>query len=60
MSPALWIGIAAAGAIGVWFALSFNRFVSQRHLIKNSWSNVATELHRRYDLIPNLVNTVRG
>jgi len=40
--------------------LSYNRFVSQKQYIENSWSNVDTELRRRYDLIPNLVETVRG
>ena len=40
--------------------LSYNRFVSQRQLIDNSWANVDTELKRRYDLIPNLVETVKG
>jgi LemA protein len=40
--------------------LSYNRFVSQRQLIANSWANVDTELRRRYDLIPNLVETVKG
>jgi LemA protein len=42
------------------FAASFNRFISQRHFIRNTWANVDTELKRRYDLIPNLVETVRG
>jgi LemA protein len=40
--------------------LSYNRFVQQRQLIESSWSNVDTELRRRYDLIPNLVETVKG
>lgn len=40
--------------------VSYNRFVNQRNLIHNSWSNIDTELKRRYDLIPNLVETVRG
>jgi LemA protein len=39
---------------------SYNRFVRQRNLIDNSWSNIDTELKRRYDLIPNLVETVKG
>jgi len=39
---------------------SYNRFVSQRNLIKDAWANIDTELRRRYDLIPNLVETVRG
>ncbi len=40
--------------------LSYNRFVRQRQLIDNAWANVETELRRRYDLIPNLVETVKG
>jgi LemA protein len=56
----IWIAIGAAAVLALWFALSFNRFVSQRQLLENSWSNVDTELRRRYDLIPNLVETVRG
>lgn len=40
--------------------VSYNRFVSQRNLIRDAWANIDTELRRRYDLIPNLVETVRG
>jgi LemA protein len=56
----------AAAALGIVLVivlaalLSFNRFVRQRQLIDNSWSNVDTELKRRYDLIPSLVATVKG
>jgi LemA protein len=53
----------AAGVVGVLliaFGVSYDRFVRQRNLIKNSWANLDTELRRRYDLIPNLVNTVKG
>ena len=59
MSPLLVIGAVAAVAVG-WAVVSFNRFISQRQLIDNSWSNVETELSRRHDLVPNLVETVRG
>lgn len=59
MSPLMVVGIVA-GLVVAWAVLSFNRFVSQRNLIGNSWSNVETELRRRYDLIPNLVETVGG
>ena len=55
--------IIAAGVIGsvvVAFAVSYNRFVDERQTITSSWSNLDTELHRRYDLIPNLVDAVRG
>jgi LemA protein len=46
--------------VGAWALLSYNRFVRQRQLIDNAWSNVDTELKRRYELIPNLVATVKG
>src|SRR3989442_11635209 len=41
-------------------AISYNRFVNQRQLIRNAFANIDTELRRRYDLIPNLVETVKG
>lgn len=40
--------------------LAYNRFVSQRALIANSWADIDSELKRRHDLIPNLVATVKG
>ncbi len=55
-----WVLLAAAGLLIGWLLLSYNRFVRQRNLIRDSWSNVETELQRRYDLIPNLVEAVRG
>lgn len=38
----------------------FNKFVSNRNLVKDAWSNIDVALKRRHDLIPNLVNTVKG
>lgn len=46
--------------LGGWWIAVYNRLVKLRQLIVNSWSNVETELKRRYDLIPNLVETVKG
>ena len=40
--------------------VSYNRFVAGRNAVQNSWADVDTELKRRYDLVPNLVNTVQG
>jgi LemA protein len=56
----LWIVLGVVVLIGIALALSYNRFVSQRQLIKNAFANIDTELRRRYDLIPNLVETVKG
>lgn len=41
-------------------AMAYNRFVAQRQLIRESWSGINSELERRYELIPNLVETVKG
>ena len=56
----VWILLGLAVLLLLWGVFSYNRFVSQRNLIKDAWSNIATELQRRYDLIPNLVETVKG
>jgi len=44
----------------VWVIVQYNWLISLRNYISESWSNVDTELKRRYDLIPNLVATVKG
>jgi LemA protein len=56
----LWIVLGVVVLIGLGLILSYNRFVSQRNLIRNSFANIDTELRRRYDLIPNLIETVKG
>ena len=56
----LWVLLAIAVVLAIIGVVSYNRFVSQRQLIKDAWANIDTELRRRYDLIPNLVETVRG
>jgi LemA protein len=55
-----WIIAIALGAVLGAVVLSFNRFVKQRATTDNSWANVESELQRRHDLIPNLVETVKG
>jgi LemA protein len=44
----------------IWLAVTYNTFVRLQKFCDESWSNIDTELKRRYDLIPNLVNTVKG
>jgi LemA protein len=57
---ALWIIVAVIVLVGVALVVSYNRFVSQRNLVAESWRQIDVELHRRHDLIPNLVETVKG
>ena len=45
---------------GIWWAVIYNRFVRLRQHLQESWSDIDVELKRRHDLIPNLVETVRG
>ena len=56
--PAIIIGILLIPAIFV--LVNYNQLVGLRRYIQNAWSNIDTELQRRYDLIPNLVATVKG
>jgi len=57
---AVYVIIGLIVLAGISLALSYNRFVSQRQLIRNAFANIDTELRRRYDLIPNLVETVKA
>ncbi|MBK9179083.1 MAG: LemA family protein [Acidimicrobiales bacterium] len=56
----VWVALGVALLALLVVTLSYNRFVHQRQLIRNAWADVDTELRRRYDLIPNLVQTVKG
>ena len=56
----LWIVIAVVVVLAIAFIASYNRFVRQRNLVQESWRQVDVELNRRHDLIPNLVETVKG
>ncbi len=56
------IGIILLLAISFYgfFKGTYNRFVSMDEAVKSSWAQVENQLQRRYDLIPNLVETVKG
>ena len=59
--PVLLIAVAAVVLLPiVYVVLTFNTLVALRNHIRDAWSNIDTELKRRYDLIPNLVATVKG
>jgi LemA protein len=60
MGAAVWIVIAVAVLVVLWAVFAFNRLVSLRNRVDNGWSQIDVQLRRRYDLIPNLVETVQG
>jgi len=51
---------ALAVLLVVWFATIYNSFISLRNRSEEAWADIEVQLKRRYDLIPNLVNTVKG
>ena len=59
MSP-LIISVAVLVIFGLWLAGAYNGLVRSRNRVKEAWSDIDIQLKRRYDLIPNLVETVKG
>jgi len=60
MSVFLWIGIGTAVLVAAAFFSYYNRFAILSNRIKNSLSQINVQLKRRADLIPNLIETVKG
>jgi LemA protein len=57
---ALWIILGIIVLLLIWIISMYNGFVKARIKIDNSWSDINVFLKKRFDLIPNLVNTVKG
>ena len=58
MKKWIWIGVAAV--VVIFFYATYNGFVNKEEGVKTAWANVETQYQRRADLIPNLVETVKG
>ena len=56
----LWIIIAIVAVLIIWIVADFNRLVTSKTRADEAWADIDVQLKRRYDLIPNLVNTVKG
>lgn len=48
------------GVLVLWFVATYNKFISRRNRAEEAWADIEVQLKRRYDLIPNLVNAVKG
>jgi len=56
----LWIVVGVAVVVLLWLLGTYNGLVRLRQHIRESWHDIDVQLKRRYDLIPNLVETVKG
>ncbi len=56
----LYIPLGIVVIILLWVAVNYNLLIRIRQQVRESWSGIDTELKRRYDLVPNLVETVKG
>ncbi|MEK7479947.1 MAG: LemA family protein [Patescibacteria group bacterium] len=55
-----YIILAIVAVVAVWAVVVYNRFVRLTNRTEEAWSDINVQLKRRYDLIPNLVETVKG
>jgi LemA protein len=56
----LLVLLGLALVVGLWLMSAYNGLVALRQAVKNAWAQIDVQLKRRHDLIPNLVNTVKG
>jgi LemA protein len=56
----IWIGLVLAFAVITISVMIYNSLVQRRNQVKNAWAQIDVQLKRRLELIPNLVETVKG
>jgi LemA protein len=57
---AVWVVVGLVALVVLWAIFAYNRLVTYRNRVDEGWSQIDVQLRRRYDLIPNLVETVKG
>ncbi|KKS45126.1 hypothetical protein A3I25_01475 [Candidatus Nomurabacteria bacterium RIFCSPLOWO2_02_FULL_42_17] len=60
MSTFFWVVLGVLAVIILWFVGGYNRFIRLITRTKEAWADIEVQMKRRYDLIPNLVNSVKG
>ncbi|MBU2103484.1 LemA family protein [Patescibacteria group bacterium] len=56
----LYVVLGLLALVVLWVVFSYNGFISLRNRAKEAWSDIEVQMKRRYDLIPNLIETVKG
>jgi LemA protein len=57
---AMWIILGIIAILAIWAVAIYNGLIRLKNRVDEAWSDIDVQLKRRYDLIPNLVNTVKG
>ncbi len=60
LSPLFVAALAVIIVLALWFVAVYNGLVTLKNRVEEAWSDIDVQLKRRYDLIPNLVETVKG
>ena len=60
MSVTLIIILSVLAVLVLWFITTYNKFVSKKLMVNEGYSGIDVQLKRRFDLIPNLIETVKG
>src|ERR1700754_2766363 len=55
-----WFAYGVIAVVLIYIIVVFNRLVRQRNVVREGWSGIDVQLKRRTDLVPNLVETVKG
>lgn len=55
-----WVLLLIIGAVALWIMVAYNGLIALKNQVLNGWKQIDVQLKRRHDLIPNLVNTVKG
>jgi len=56
----LWVVLGLAALVALFVIMSYNKLIVLRTRVEEAWADIEVQLKRRYNLIPNLVNTVKG
>ena len=56
----LYVVVGLAVLTGLWVVVTNNSFIKSRNKVDEAWSGIDVQLKRRHDLVPNLVETVKG